>query len=148
LSVRARPRRCCADVTPDYSFGAGQDIIEVLTKCLVQHLSGGDVCFEAAWGDQAAAVRESPIRGPPGQTRRQHRKRDPIGGFPHVCCTVNNHSPNNGSGCFSPRAHRPSGRASFKASTHRHVLKTAAPRLKSPGVEFIAKVSEGRACGC
>jgi hypothetical protein len=61
-----------------------------------------------------------------------------------VCCTVNNRSPNNGSGCFSPRAHRPSGRASFKASTHRHALKTAAPRLKSPGVGFIAKVSEGR----
>jgi hypothetical protein len=88
LSVRARPRRCCADVTPDHSFGAGQDIIEVLTKCLVQHLSGGDVCFDAAWGEQAATVRESPIRGPPGQTRRQLAIENAIQSEDSLMCVV------------------------------------------------------------
>jgi hypothetical protein len=114
-SVRPRqPRLARAALhQPHTSFSlyAGQDFVEVLTKCRVQHLWRGDVRFVAAGGlrQQGDWFGTCPRRGLSGQTPRQLAIGN-AGGFPHVgCAAINNRSRNNNSARFSPRTHRPSG---------------------------------------
>jgi len=67
-----------------------------------------------------------------------HREHNPIGGFPHVCCAVNNRSRDNGFACFSPRAHHPSGRASFETDARRQVPSLAAIQAKTSSASLMA----------
>ena len=67
------------------------------------------------------------FRSNPSQTC--HRKQR---GFPHVhCAAVNNRSRDNGSACFSPRTHHPSGRASFEADARRKGASLAANQAET-----------------
>jgi hypothetical protein len=81
----------------------------------------------------------------------RHRKRNPIGGSPHVCCVVNNRSRDNGSACLSPRARRPSGRfcpvasqafikpipASAEIKCYLSARASTKPRKAAPGLPSI-----------
>jgi hypothetical protein len=91
-----------------FSSYAGRDFVEVLTKCRVQHLSRGEVRFVAA--EREATGRRfgiSPRSGLSGQTCRKLAIGN-AGGFPYVhCAAINNRSRDNGTDCFSPRAHNP-----------------------------------------
>jgi hypothetical protein len=56
-----------------------------------------------------------------------------------VCCAFNNRSPDNGSACFSPRAHHPSSRASSQARAWRR----ASPKAIIQAVAASAEVASG-----
>src|SRR5580700_4022957 len=64
---------CCANPTPAIHYMRGRDVVEVLTKCRVQHLWRGDVRFVAAGGlrQQGDWFGTCPRRGLSGQTPRQ-----------------------------------------------------------------------------
>jgi len=70
-----------------------------------------------------------------------HSKHNPIGGFPHVYCAVNNRSRDNGSASFSPRAHHPSGCASFEADARRQAASLAAIQAETSSASLMASPS-------
>src|SRR6202023_645048 len=67
-----------------------------------------------------------------------HSKHNPIGGFPHVCCTVIDRSRDNGSACFSSRAHHPSGRATFEADARRQAASLGANQAETSSASLMA----------
>src|SRR6266853_1989746 len=88
-SPMPRAPSCCASPTPVIHYMPGRDIVEVLTKCRVQH--SGAVTFALLPGEREAGLS--------GQTPRQLALGN-AGGFPHVrCAAVNNRPRNNGSAC-------------------------------------------------
>jgi hypothetical protein len=105
-------------VTPPIYFYAGRDVVEVLTKCWTQNLWRGEVRLLAREMKQldCDGLGKSPISGLLVKpVASLHCKHNPIGGYPHVhCAAVNNRSHDNGSGCFSPRAHNSSGHVSLR----------------------------------
>jgi hypothetical protein len=67
-----------------------------------------------------------------------HRKHNPIGGFHHVYCAVNNRSRDNCSDCFSTRFHRPSRRASFEADARRQAASLASLQAETTSASLMA----------
>jgi hypothetical protein len=61
-----------------------------------------------------------------------------------VCCAVNNRSRDNCSGCFSPRAHRPSGRESLSPCERRNSQQSAL--ISGPRSE--GECGQGWSCVC
>jgi hypothetical protein len=79
-----------------------------------------------------------PAVNPSSQTRRKLAIEN-TRGFPHVhCAAVNNRSRDNGSDCFSPRAHNPSGRASFEADAWRQAASLAAIHAETSSASLMA----------
>ncbi len=122
-----------------YSLYARRDVVEVLTKCRVQYLERAEVRFVGAEGAQQLGlrrVRQKPGKWPSGKTRRKLAIEN-TGGFPHVHCAFNR-SRDNGSACFSPRAHHPSGRASFEADARRQAASIAAIQAETSSASLMA----------
>ena len=91
----------------------------------------GSLCFPREREAIGRRVRHKPDTWRSGQTRRKHAIRKQRG-FPHVhCAAVNNRSRDNGSACFSPRTHHPSGRASFEADARRKGASLAAKQAET-----------------
>jgi hypothetical protein len=82
-------------------------------------------------------VRHKPDTWPSIQTGRQLAIQN-TGRVPHVCWAVNNCSRDNGSACFSPRAHNPSGRASFEADAWRQAAFLAAIQAETSSASLMA----------
>jgi hypothetical protein len=82
-------------------------------------------------------VRHKPDTWPSIQTGRQLAIQN-SGRFPHVCCAVNNCSRDNGSTCFSPRAHNPSGRASFEGDAWRQAAFLAVIQAETSSASLLA----------
>jgi hypothetical protein len=115
-----RAPSCCASPTPAIHYMPGRDIVEVLTKCRVQHFWRSDVRFVA--GEREAGL--------PGQTPRQLAIGN-AGGFPHVgCAAINNRARNNNSACFSPRTHHPSGQERRPPARRRRKTQQSARSFK------------------
>ena len=101
----ARPAPCCTNPTPAIYLSSRRDFVEVLTECRDQHLERAEVRFVAVGVRRnrtmgSALARYVAFRSNPWQAC--HRKPNPVGGFPHVCCAVNNRSHDNGVARFPP----------------------------------------------